>query len=93
MNLVVGNRDRFSNPVRGGAGFPLQPGPQHRQRHIGGFAASGLAADAIDEDEQAARDVDMEPILVDLALKAGVGVARRDQCAEYLHGHLEQSQD
>jgi hypothetical protein len=28
----------------------------------------------------------VEPILVDLALQAGVGVARRRQCADRLHG-------
>ena len=86
MNLVVGNRDRFSHAIRGRAGFPLQPRPQHRQRHVGGFAAGRLAADAVDEDEEAARDVDVEPILVDLALEARVGVARRRQRADRLHG-------
>ena len=52
MNLVVGNRDGLSNPIRRGAGFPLQPGSQHRQRHVGGLATACLAADAIDEDER-----------------------------------------
>ena len=85
MNLVVGNRDRLSNPIRHGAGFPFQAGSQHAQRHVGGLATCLLAADAIDEDQKAAGHVEMEPILVDFASKPGVGAARRRQSADRLH--------
>ena len=61
-----------------GPGLALEPRPAACvNADVGGLAAGGLAADAVDDDEEAARHVDVEPILVDLALQAGVGVARR----------------
>ena len=50
LAIVIASRTRS----RGRAGLPLEPRPQHRQRHVGGLAAGRLAADAVDEDEEAA---------------------------------------
>ena len=38
-----------------GPGLALEPLAQHAQRDVGGLAAGRLAADAVDDDEQAAR--------------------------------------
>ena len=81
VDLVVRDRDRFPDPIDDGPGLALEPRPQHRQRDVGGLAAGGLAADAVDDHEQAARDVDVNAILVDLPLQAGIGLAgRRSAC-------------
>ncbi len=56
-------------------------------RGVGGLAAGGLPADAVDDHEEAAREVDVEPVLVDLALQSRVGVAGRSQRRDR-HGHF-----
>ena len=56
-------------------GLALEPLAQHAQGDVGSLAAGRLPANAVDDDEQPARLVDVEAILVDLTLKAGVGGA------------------
>ena len=75
MDLVVGDRDRLAQAVGDRAGLALEAGAQHRQRDVRRLAAGGLAADAVDDDEEAAGGVAVKAILVDLALQAGVGGA------------------
>ena len=82
MDLVVRDRDRFAQPQRDRAGLALQPGPEHLHRGVGGLAAGRLAADAVDDHEEPARRVDMEPVLVDLALQSRVGLAGRSHGRE-----------
>ena len=55
-------------------------------RRVGGLAAGGLTADAVDDDEQAACGVDVEAVLVDLAAQAGIGVAGGVQRPDRVHG-------
>ena len=50
----------FADPIADRPGLALEPRPQHRQRDVGRLAAGGLATDAIDDDEDAARHVDVE---------------------------------
>ncbi len=57
-------------------------------RDVRGLAAGRLPAHTVDDDEQAAGDVDVEPILVDLALQAGMRVAGRSHRADGLHDAL-----
>ena len=56
------------------------------QRGVGRLAAGRLSADAVDDHEEAARGVDVEPILVDLALQSRIGVAGRPDGADRFHG-------
>ena len=56
-------------------GLALEPLAQHAQGDVGGLAAGRLPANAVDDDEQAARLVNVEAILVDLTLEARIGVA------------------
>ena len=81
MNLVVGDRDRFAQPVRNRTGLPLQPGPEQRDRRVGRLAAGRLAADAVDDHEDAARQVEMKAVFVDLAQQARIGVPCRSHRA------------
>ena len=67
MNLVVGDGDRLAHALVHRAGLALEPRAQHRQRERRGLAAGRLAADAVDDHEDAARGVDVEAILVDVA--------------------------
>ena len=53
-----------------------QPRADDVERGVGRAAARGLTADAVDDDEDAAVRVDVETILVDVALGADVGDAR-----------------
>ena len=55
----------------------LEAFAQHREGDIRGLPAGGLATDAVDHDEQAAPLVDVESILVHLALETGVGPTSR----------------
>ena len=79
MNFVVGNGDRFANALANGSGLALEPLAQHAECDVGGLSAGGLSADTVDDDEQPARLVKVEAILVDLTLKAGIGCARGDR--------------
>src|SRR5688572_19258817 len=75
VNLVVGHGDCLTYALPNGSGLALEPLAQHAQRNVGGLAAGRLSADAVDDDEQTARLVGVEAILVDLTLKAGIGGA------------------
>ena len=81
VDLVVGDGDRLAHALRNGSGLAFETLAKHRQRDVGGLAAGRLPANAVDDDEQTARLVDVEAILVDLTLKAGIGAAgSRDAC-------------
>ena len=73
MNLVVGDRDRLADAILERAGLALEPRPQHAQRGVGRLLARRLAADAVDDAEESARRVEVEAILVDVALQARSG--------------------
>src|SRR5262249_55992781 len=57
----------------------------HSHREIRRLPARGLATDAVDDDEQPAGGVDVEAILVDLALQARMRVAGGSYRADRLH--------
>ena len=75
MDLVVGNGNRFSYTIADRPGLALEPLAQHAQGDVGSLSAGGLPANTVDDDEQPARLVNVEAILVDLTLKARVGGA------------------
>ena len=75
VDFVVGDGDRLADAFVDRAGFALEPVAQHRQRHVRGFAAGGLTADAVDDREEAAAGIDVEAVFVDFALQAGIGGA------------------
>ncbi len=81
MDFVVGDRDGLSHPIADRSCLPFQSPPEHRQRDVGGLSTRGLTTNPVDDNEQAARDVDVEPILVDIPLQSGIGVACRSQRA------------
>src|SRR5678816_435577 len=85
MNLIVGNGDRFANALAKRSSLALQPLSQHAECDVGSFAASCLSADTVDDDEQPARFVNVETILVDLTLKAGIGGTGGRDRAERRH--------
>ena len=87
MDLVVRDRDRFAQAQRDRAGLAFQPGPEHLHRRVGGLAAGRLPADPVDDHEEPAREVNVEPILVDLALQPRIGLAGRSHGRDR-HGHF-----
>src|SRR5262249_8786211 len=58
---------------------------KHGERNIGRFSAGRLTAYAIDDDEKTAGRVTVEPILVDRALAACVGLASSYKCVDGSH--------
>ena len=91
MNLVVGHRDGFAQPLRNRTGFPLQPGPEEGDRRVGRLAAGRLAADPVDDHEDAARQVEMKTVFVDLAQKSRIRVpcrSNRAHCTQALHQRM-----
>src|SRR5688572_11908549 len=85
VKLVVGQGDRLTYSLLNRTGLALEPLAQHAQRNVGGLAAGRLSADAVDDDEQTARLVGVEAILVDLTLKAGIGGAGSRDAAVRRH--------
>src|SRR5215208_5291293 len=85
MNLVVGDGNRLADAFAHGAGLALEPLAQHAQCDISSFSAGGLPADTVDDDEQPARRVNVEAILVDLTREAGIGGAGGRDRAERRH--------
>src|SRR3954454_9614457 len=85
VDLVVGDRDRLADAFDRWPRLALEPRPEHAHGSVGGFPSRGLSADPVDDHEQPAGDVDMEPILVDLALPTGVARARGSQDADGCH--------
>ena len=67
------------------SGLPLQAIAEHAHRGVRGLAAGGLPSDAVDHHEKTAREVDVEPVFVHLALQTGIGVACRTQRADGFH--------
>ena len=85
MDLVVRDRDRFAHAIDERSRLALEPRPHRRQRDIGGSSAGRVAADAIDDQEQPSRQVEVDAIFIDVALQAGVGVRRRSERDCCLH--------
>jgi hypothetical protein len=88
VDFVVRDGDGLADTIGKGAGLALETCAQHLHRDVRGLAAGSLAADAVDNDEQAAGDVVVEPVLVDLALQAGVRVACGFHRGDDLHDAL-----
>ena len=88
MDFVVRDGDGLPHAIGNRAGLALEARAQHLHRDIRGLAAGSLAANAIDNDEQPAGDVKVEPVLVDLALQAGVRVAGGFHRGDDLHDAL-----
>ena len=59
MDLVVGNGDRFPHALGHRSGLALEAFSQHAERDVGGLAAGGLSAHAVDHHEQATRLVNV----------------------------------
>jgi hypothetical protein len=78
-DLVVRDGDGFTHAVGGCAGLTFQPLAQHPDGNVGGPATGRLSANAIDDDEDAAGEVDVEAILVDGALAADIAQPGRPQ--------------
>jgi hypothetical protein len=85
VDFVVGERDRFSDPILDRPGLTLEARPHRRERRLGGLLPRRLTADAVDDDEDAVSGVAMEAIFVDGALQAGMAVARRFHARADLH--------
>src|SRR5207302_4882596 len=84
-DLVVRNGDRLADAVRDGSGFALETRAQHPHREVRGFPAGRLPADTIDDDEESTNDVDVKPVLVDLALQARIRLAGGSHGTDRLH--------
>src|SRR5688572_22708129 len=82
VDLVVGDRDRLADAIGDGAGLALETLADHRERNVGSLAARRLPSHAVDHDEQASRLVNVESILVHIALATRVGRARSGECGE-----------
>src|SRR5688572_11524800 len=85
MNLVVGDGNRFADALADRSGLALEPLAQHAQGDVGSLSAGGLPANAVDDDEQAARLVNVEAVLIDVTLKAGVSGAGSGDRGEPRH--------
>src|SRR6516164_7824016 len=80
VNLVVRISNCFADSLGNGLCLPLKPLSKSGQRNVGCFSTSGLAAHAVDHDEQAARRVTIESVFVHVTLPAGVGLTGGYQC-------------
>ena len=85
VDFVVRDRDRFADAFDRWARLPLEPRPEHAHRGVGGFPSCGLSPDPVDDHEQPAGDVDVEPVLVDLSLPTRVGLAGCPEHADHRH--------
>jgi hypothetical protein len=74
VNLVVRVGNCFADSLDNGLRLPFKPLSKSGQCDVGCFSTGGLAAHAVDHDEQAARRVTMESVFVHVALPAGVGL-------------------
>ena len=77
----------IASRTRSGIGpcFAFETLANHREGHVRGLAAGGLAANAVDDDKKATRLVDVIPILVHLPLEAGIRSASGRQRVECPH--------
>jgi hypothetical protein len=85
MDLVVRVRDRFSHAIDKRSCLAFEPRPHRCKRDIGGSSTGRVAADAIDDQEQPSRQVEVDAIFIDVALQAGVGVRRGSKRGCCLH--------
>jgi hypothetical protein len=85
VNLVVRICNCFADSLGNGLGLPFKPLSKSGQRDVGRFSTSGLAAHAVDHDEQAAGRVTIESVFVHVALPAGVGLTGGYQCMDGSH--------
>src|SRR5258705_181849 len=60
MDFVVGDRESVANPDPNRPRLALEPSPHHPQGNVSRLSAGRLSAYAIDDDEQAARGVNVE---------------------------------
>jgi len=85
VDFVVGDRNRLPQTLDNRSGLALEARPEHAHGRVGGFAPCRLTANTIDHHEQPAREVEVKPVFVDLALQSGIGVAGCLQHADRLH--------
>ena len=85
MDFVVRDRNRFAEARGDRSSLPLQASAEHAHRGVCGSSAGSLTSNAVDHHEKTAREVDVEPVLVHLALETGIGVACRTQRAHGFH--------
>ena len=71
-NLIVCDSDRFTNTLGGGSGGALQAGAQKIIGGVGGLFAGGLSADPVDDEENAAFGIGVEPVFVIFAFATRV---------------------
>src|SRR5512142_3288614 len=79
MDFVVREGDGLSDSFRDWPRVALETFTDRGQCDIRSFTAGGLSAYAIDDQQHAARGVDMEPIFVDFPLDSRVGATRGDK--------------
>ena len=75
QDLLVGEGDRLADARLGRPVLPREPVENRLDGDAGGDLSGGLPADAVDDEEDALRGVDVEAILVGVALAAGVAGA------------------
>jgi hypothetical protein len=85
-NLVIRVRDRFSYTVGSGSRLAFEPLSKHGERHIGRFSTGGLTAYAIHNDKNAARNVTMKSIFVNVSLGANIRLTGACECIDRSHG-------
>jgi hypothetical protein len=68
MDLVVRDRDRFAHAIDKRSSLAFAPRAHRRQRDISGSAPGRVATDAIDDQEQPSRQVEVDAIFIDVAL-------------------------
>jgi hypothetical protein len=83
--LVVGDGNRFPDPIGLRSRLAFETFSQHREGRIGGLTTSRLAADAVNHDEQATYQVNVKAILVDFPVKTGIALSRRPDRTDDLH--------
>ena len=79
MDFVVGDGDRFADAIVDRTGLALEPGAKHRDRGVGRLFARGVAAHAVDDEEDAAGRIVVEAVFVLRPLQSGMRVAGRAQ--------------
>ena len=68
-------------------GLAFKSCSKHGERHVGSLSTGSLSANAVDDDEEAARHVTMESIFVYVALATGIGLTCSEKCVD--RSHLE----
>jgi hypothetical protein len=78
-DLFVGEGDRLADQPLGLGGAARQARAQHVDRGLGRDLAAGLAADAVDDREDAALGLGEDAVFVVFPLASGVGAGRGDR--------------